>query len=446
MIDFSRARSSTEVTWSLDPFAIVKPHDPRFADIERDLPREHFGVSAPVRRMFGDPNLRPGQVKFGILGHRGTGKSTLIRKAMDELRPVGIMPVMVDALTSFDQTDFGLADVMLVVVRSVIAELHEQGIALADEVVESTYRWFAEELMTASSREQIEASIAAEAGVGLELPKLAKFSAKLASALKTNNEYRVEIRQRALRDINELVRRVNRLLDGAHAALEARKQQLCVVFDNLEKLIDRELVAKAVLVPAQELRELRCHLVLFLHPADDYAPAQVAARQCFWTIHVPALPVRFEGDDDAVVRPGAAKAIRRLLAARLELDGVFADPDAALERLAQLSGGNLRDLFRLVLRAAELAEPKAISVDHLATAGLWLAGQRTPLMSPAGWRRAVEIHETKRVHNSKEDAHLLLHSCVLSCGGTPWWDVHPVVRGDLEFERISRELQRARDE
>ena len=440
MSEFVRARNSTEVTWSLDPFTIVKPHDPRFADIEKDLPREHFGVSEPVRRIFGDPKRAPGQVKFGIIGHRGTGKSTLIRKAMDDLRPLGIMPVLVDALTSVDQTNFGLADFMLVVVRSVIAELEAQQISLEPDVVATTYRWFADELISEQSRKQIEASIETSASAGVGFPSLAQFSAKLASALKTDNEYRVEIRQRALRDVNDLLHRVNRVLDGAHAALAQRKQQLCVVFDNLEKVIDRELVAKAVLVPAQEIRELRCHLVLFLHPADDYAPTQIAASQCFRTIHVPALPVRFKGDDTDVVRPEAKRAIRRLLDARLELDGVFSDSDAALDSLARLSGGNVRDVFRLVLRAAELAEPERIEVDHVARASVWLAGQRTPLMTAADWRRAVQIDATKRVRNSQEDAHLLLHSCVLSYDGLPWWDVHPIVRADPEFERVRLEL------
>lgn len=440
MHNFARAQNSTEVTWSLDPFSNVTPHDPRFADIERDLPREHFGVSVPVRRMFGDPQRKPGQVKFAVIGHRGTGKSTLVRKAMDDLRPLGIMPVMVDAMTSFDQSDFGLADVILVVARAVIAELDTQGHALDPNVVEATYLWFADELVSEQSRKQIESSIGAEATASIGFESLAKFSAKLASAIKTNNEYRVEIRHRALRDVDELIRRVNRLLDGAHAALAARKQQLCVVFDNLEKIVDRELVTKAVLVPAQELRELRCHLVLFLHPADDYAPTQIAASQCYRTLQIPALPVRFKGDGIAVVRPEARKAIQRLLDARLVPEQVFSDADAALTRLARESGGNIRDLFRLVLRAAELAEPAPITDEHITSACAWLGGQRTPLMSLADWRRAVQIDATKRVQNSTEDAHLLLHSCVLFYDGLPWWDVHPLVRNDPEFERVRQDM------
>lgn len=80
MHDFVRARSSTEAFWAFDPFALVTHEDPRFADIEQDLPREHFGVTVPVRRHFLNPQRKPGSVKFAVIGHQGTGKSTLVAR------------------------------------------------------------------------------------------------------------------------------------------------------------------------------------------------------------------------------------------------------------------------------------------------------------------------------------------------------------------------------
>jgi hypothetical protein len=437
--DFARARSSTEAFWAFDPFAVVKPDDPRFADIEKDLPREHFGVAAPVHRYFSDPARKRGSVKFAVIGHQGMGKTTLLRKAMADLRPLGIMPVYIDALTAFDQGDLLLPDLILVVAREVISTLAEQGIALDATIVDATYHWFADELLTRTYAEQIEASIGTQAQAGVDFPLLAKFSARFAASLKTDNEYRKEIRQHAVRDVNELVRRVNILLDGAHAALSERKQQLCVVFDNLEKLIDRDMVAKAVLAPAQELRALRVHMVLFLHPADDYAPTHIAASQAYDVVNIPSLPVRFKGDAVDHVRPEAAKAIRRLLEARVVLEEVFADPDRALASLASMSGGHIRDLFRLARRATELAEPRKVELEHIEAAGRWLSGHRTPLMTAADWRRAVPIHRTNAIQNSVADAHMLLHSCVLFYDGEPWWDLHPVVREDPGFARATLE-------
>lgn len=438
MHDFVRARSSTEAFWAFDPFALVTHEDPRFADIEQDLPREHFGVTVPVRRHFLNPQRKPGSVKFAVIGHQGTGKSTLVGKAMASLRPLGVMPIYIDALTEFDQGDLLLPDVVLVIARAVIAELAAQNITLDADVVTAIYTWFAEELLTETQATQISASLGGEAQVGVDIPFLAKFVSRFVASLKTDNEYRREIRRHALRDVNVLLDRANLLLRKAHEALAARKQELCVVFDNLEKLTDRSMVARAVLAPAQELRRLHVHIVWFLHPADDYAPGDVAASAAWPIVNVPALPVRHIGDGDQFVRDDARKAIRRLLDARVVLDEVFAEPEPAVDAFARMSGGHMRDILRLATRAAELAEPQKIELRHIESAARWLAGHRTPLMTAEDWLRAVEIHETRQIRNGAEDARMLLHSCVLFYDGEPWWDVHPVVREDAGFTRAQQ--------
>jgi hypothetical protein len=112
---------------------------------------------------------------------------------------------------------------------------------------------------------------------------------------------------------------------------------------------------------------------------------------------------------------------------------VFADVDGALEALARLSGGHVRDLLHLARQAGANAEPAKIQVRHIEAASVWLAGQRTILMREKDWRRAVEISQTNKVGNRDEDSHMLLHSCVLNYNGQPWWDVHPVIRQDSQF-------------
>lgn len=436
MHPFVRARSSLEAFWAFDPHTQLLVNDPRFADFEKILDREHYeGVSAPIRRRFTNPARAPGSVKFAVMGHQGTGKSTLVGRAMAGLRDIGIMPVTIDALTDFDQADMVLSDVVLVIVRAVIAELAAQEIELERDVVEAIHAWFADELLTEVHKTEIQASMTSEAAAGLDIPALAKFAARFIAALKHDNEYRTEIRKRALRDTNVLINRANLLLRAAHDKLAARKQELCVVLDNLEKVTDREMVARAVLAPAQELRRLAVHIVWFLHPADDYAPRGVAASAAWPVITVPALPVRHRGDDVALVREDARNAVHRLLDARAELDAVFEEPEPAIVELARLSGGHVRDILRMAARAAELAEPSKIGMRHIHAAARWLAGHRIPLMMAQDWPRAHAIHATGQIRNGDEDARLLLHSCVLAYDGEPWWDVHPIVREHPEFER-----------
>ena len=113
--------------------------------------------------------------------------------------------------------------------------------------LESVRLWFAEELLATNQSKQILGSIETSAEGGASIPFLAALSGKVAASLKTDTEYRREIRRRAERDPVALIRRANILLDAVHKALAPRRTKLCVVFDNLEKtnptLVDRALHA-----------------------------------------------------------------------------------------------------------------------------------------------------------------------------------------------------------
>lgn len=433
MSELVRATTVEEAFDALDPFALVKPSDPFFADIEADLPREHFGVSEELKRHFRAIRKRRRWQHLGIVGHKGTGKTTLVRKAMAELRDQGVMAVQINARLAIDQGGFTFADMILIIARSVIGCLAEQQIELDAELVGHLHRWFAEELLEETQSKQISGAIEGTVGAENKLALLAAFSAKLTASLKSDNDYRRVIRRRAERDPLDLLRRMNLLLDGAHKVLEARQQQLCVVFDDLEKIEKRELVDQAVLQRADEFRALRCHLLLFFSPADQYSPRTIQAGQAFSLVTVPVLPVRYRGDSPDQVRPEAHRAITRLLDARLSLANVFVEVDTSVSALARLSGGHVRDLLQIARRAVELAEPNKVTVENIEKAARRIASERTVLMHPDDWPRAREIADCNRVENRSEDSHLILHSCVLNYDGEPWWDVHPLLRDDPRF-------------
>src|SRR5690606_13262446 len=111
---------------ALDPFALVKPSDPFFADFEPLFPADHYGVSDKLKRHF---RLIQGQRRWqhvGVVGHKGTGKTTLVSKAMSELRSSGIMAVTINTQLAVDQGGFTFTDMMLILARSVIECLAEQ--------------------------------------------------------------------------------------------------------------------------------------------------------------------------------------------------------------------------------------------------------------------------------------------------------------------------------
>ncbi len=441
-----RASTPAEAFDTLDPFAVVRPEDPWYADIESYFDRRHYGLVAQlVRRLSPRPTGRDYE-HIGIVGHKGSGKTTLVRKAMEELAPKGLHPFYVDAIAAFDQGDLSFSDVILVIARAVIDGLGEAGVDIPAREFEMLKMWFAEELLTESHRQQILASVETEAGAGGSIPWLVKLTAKITAALKSDNEYRREIRQRAERDPVDLVRRANQLLDAAAHALSSRheeRRRLVVVLDNLEKLADRRQVDAAVLRRADGLRELRCHLLLFFAPEDQYAPVTVQADQAFDLITLPMLPVRGRDDGWERVAAPVLDAVRELLARRMDLARVLTEPDAVLLALAKWSGGRLRDIFHLTRLACELSDPDPVTPELMDLAARRLSGERVTAAKPDQWARLAEIARDKQVANDPTDGFLLQHSLVLNYDGEPWWDVHPFVRLDRRFEtawKASRQI------
>lgn len=433
-----QAKNSTEAFWTLDPFAKVELGDRWFVELEPLLPREHYGVSQRLQHHLGPSRTRPEFVHVALVGHAGTGKSTLARQALASLSD-GLAPVYIDSLQSFDHSDLAAADMMLVAAEAVIGQLVDLEVDLARNDLEVLRQWLVEELVIETHREQllggVEGAIEGEVSAAL----VARIASKITAALKVDHDYRREIRRRAERDPRELTRRINLLFDSVHVALEPRK--LCVVFDNLEKF-KLELIDRALLQRSQEIRQLHCNTLLFCSPAAELTPIGTPLGKVFVSVTVPALPVRMPGDAAYVVRPEAVAAIEQLLARRVELDGVFEDPSACVQALAHWSGGHLGDLLHIARHAVESVEPRKVGVEDIEQAARWLGARLTASLRPEDLPRAVELHRTHRVFGTSHDRRMLESSCVLQYNGTAWWDVHPAVRADALFMAAQREADR----
>lgn len=424
-----QARNPSEAFWTLDPFAVVEPGDRWFVDLETLLPREHYGVSQRLQRHLGPSRTRPEFVHVALVGHAGTGKSTVARHALSVLSDT-LAPIYVDSVQALDQADLACTDMLLVAAEAVIGQLAELEVELGRASLEVLRQWLVEELVTEPHRAAllggVEGALEGEVSIGL----VARIASKITSALRSEQDYRRQIRQRAERDPRELTRRINLLFDAVNAALEPRK--LCVVFDNLEKF-SRDLIDRVVLQRAEEIQALHCNTLLFASPAAELSSTGVPLAKSFICVTAPALPVRLPGDAVYVVRPEALTAIEQLLSRRVVLDGVFEDPSACVQALAHWSGGQLGDLFQIARRALENVEPRKVGVEDIEHAARWLGARLTAGLRPEDLPRAVEIHRSHRVFATIHDRRLLESSCLLQYNGTQWWDVHPAVRADALF-------------
>lgn len=433
-----RAQTPAEGFYTLDPFLLVNPNEPWYCDLSQYFDAQHYPVLRRLDKFFKPPaSMRLSRfVHLGLVGHKGTGKSTLIRQATQDLQP-DIVTTFVQSLSVFDQSDLTFSDVVLVIVKAIADYLEERKIQLPQPQYQLVLKWFTEELVTTNRSKEIFGDLTTQAEAGVKLPFVAAFIAKLTATIRSKSEYRTEIRERAERDSVELIRNANLFIDAATQELNAAGlgQTFLVVFDDLEKITNRALVDAAVLRRAEELRRLRCHIVFLLDPADQYAPVTVQASQAFDIVNVPNLRIRDRTDTLDFVRPEAIKAVFDVLDKRVDLEHVFADPQKAVEQFAAISGGRLRDLMILAKQACENATGNLVTQHDVDFAIRSVRSQRITAVQPEQWKRLAEIHRDKQISNQKDDAYLLLHSLVLNYNGEQWFDIHPLLEADPRFRQ-----------
>lgn len=420
-----RAENAADAFWTLDPLIPIGPGDLWFSDLESDFPAHEYDFVAPLVRRLTPPARGARHQHVAVVGHRGVGKSTLVRKAVHALETGhGFLSVYLDVESTLDLSDFTFPDVLISVVSAVAGALEQRQVRLPDDELRQFRTYFADELLTKEHVTTIAGSTEAHADAGASVPLLARLLAKVTALMRSDNVYRQTLRRQVERDPRVMLERANLFLAAASRVLG---KHLLVVLDNLEKISDRKLVEKAVLQRASELRSLLLSMVLFLHPADEFAPHQVRASEAFPLVHLPTLPVRKETETYEVVNAPALAAVRNLLDRRVDLSAVFDDVDACVRRIVRHSGGRLRDVLELARGACELVDGGKVSVALIDRVARKTAGYRGAILSAEDNQRLVAVARTKKVPNDASHGYLLLHSMVLQYNGVPWWDIHPLL-------------------
>ncbi|HEX4417131.1 MAG TPA: P-loop NTPase fold protein, partial [Kofleriaceae bacterium] len=259
-----RAANPLEAFDAFNPQLTIAPEHPWYADIESFFDPARYGLRDALHRRivpnkFNDQFDKPFR-SVGVVGHRGAGKTTLVRSAIAKLKDQHqFTPIVIDALAVLDQSDFAFADVILTLVNAVVAELERVGATIPDDELQLVRLWFADELLSKAQSTTLQGDVTTSAELSSGIPLFAKLMAKLSAIVRTDSQTRREIRQHIEREPRELTRRANLLFDAAARAFGT--QQLLIVIDNLEKINNRNLVDAAILRRADELHGLRATLI-----------------------------------------------------------------------------------------------------------------------------------------------------------------------------------------
>lgn len=369
-------------------------------------------------------------------GHRGSGKSTELFRLKRMLEESNYFVVYFDVEAELNISDLDYTDVLLTIAQQVEKQMRECAkIEIKSELLDNIANWFGTTVIREQKSRDINATLETESSIGIQLPfakMLARFKGEIKSSSIRRTEIRRELEQKAL----ELIQRVNELLDDARVRLEKHgKRGLVLIVDGLERLLYRVVDAATgrsshdllFIEHGEQLRSPNCHLV-YTFPINLLSARNVGQIFNETTI-LPMIKI-LEKDGEPCTM--GLKALRQIIASRLDIDAIFDSPDL-VDRLVQLSGGHLRDLLRLVRYALDYTNT-TVSAEHVEQAMRQLVNEYDYLIPDKDLPLLHEVHRTRQVPNDEPHALLLYNLLVLEYrNGKRWAAIHPAVQATSRF-------------
>ncbi|MBA3548017.1 MAG: hypothetical protein H0T76_16155 [Nannocystis sp.] len=276
-------------------------------------------------------------------------------------------------------------------------------------------------------------------GVDLDLDLLGGM-AKLKAKVKTEFGLQKRIRETLHERVTELMSDLSDLLIDLRAGLAAQGvDDLVIIADNLEKIVFAELDHQGArnthdLFFIEQLpivQQLHAHIILTVPVSLHFAHARL--RQVFLNPTVKVLPMVPVHEPGAPAKPHnrGIEVLKSLLSVRVDTSILFAD-DAAFTRAIELSGGVIRDLFRIVLESLSLKPAMGLTVADIEDGVKDIVSSYERMLQ--GKNYLPGLHEIAAcscfpVGFDEAARNALLHSMVvLEYNGVTWYDVHPLAR------------------
>ena len=455
------ATNLEEMHRTLTPRPLKTPDEMRLFYIE-SLNKVRGGVKTDrmMRGMIRSYN-EASHYKAALGGHSGAGKTTELAHLISRHEVAArLQPLWFSALSDIDPGGFKPFDVVLVMMIRLVEEtakpLSEGGVVgkrIQDSLLEDLTRWFASG--STKFTEGTSVAVSVEAGGGVKSETLwatvtglffnAKGEAKYTSDRKTEVvEYRLTQIFRLIDLANRVLDECNRLLKEATKSVEyPLGREWLFIGDDFEKAgISPERTEDLFVHYGNVFKDLRTHLLFTVPVSLVYSDRSVSLPFEKACVHIiPDTPVF---DQQHKVHSAGREALREVVCARVG-ESLFAN--GQLDRLLAASGGNLRDLFALIVQSADEAldrgEPEAGSIqsDDVTKAinSLRISYERALGESPDDRAEKItyemKAERLKQVYDGKGDAKIadsVLHSLLRSravqeFNGEGWFGVHPLV-------------------
>jgi hypothetical protein len=427
---------------SFKPDSPLEPGDPRYVDFQDVRGDEN------ILTELGGYILNDESNTYQLYsGHRGSGKSTELKRLAQYLEGEGFVVVYFAAATddagdlSFNDTQY--QDILLSCTRQLLEKLQDR----ADTT--PIWNWLQKRWEKLTDLALAEVSLD-KLSLDVAIPMFSKITA----AVRTEPTKREEIRKLVEANTESLVKALNAFIKNAKVQVKGGENRIVVIADNLDRIVQTQEENKPtnleeIFINRSELmKSLDCHMIYTAPIALLYSKSAPDLQDIYGKPQILPMVMVQNRDSDEVVKEGMDR-LREAIARRVErvcdrslVPEVFAS-DKVLNLLCFSCGGHLRDLMHMARNAMNLAMELPIQEKQVKRAIANFRPAYLNALSEDEWPLLLEVHATKRKANDGDGKHrdLLAKRCILEYRFfdedeedlVTWHDVHPLIRGAQLF-------------
>ena len=429
-----------EVNASLQLDEALQDEDPRWVDTqsvrgESGLRQLRLALGMSERQLRSSPE----RGYYLFCGHRGSGKSTELRRVRNDLdAPGAYCVVFADVAQELDVNNLRYQDVLLHLAGKLMERLEKDGVIMEHVHLQKLQDWFFERVENRAETKDFAQEIRAGVEAGAGIPGLAKLFGGISNALKTNTTYKEELRRTLQNYFTDFSEAFNHLIESAEEAiLDAGKdRRILFVIDGADRLSGDD--AKAFFVSdVHQLRQVRGRFI-YCAPVHLAYEGNEILQNFDGMFQLPMIKIV---DQDDTTNQDGREVMREMMHRRAAPD-LF--DEGVVDILVEYSGGHPRDLLRLLRYAFLNAEHGRFDEASARRAVRELATEFRRFLGPKDYRLLAEIDSAspeRTMPDNPDHRRRLLYNLALLEYNKFFWRSHPVIRTTDEYEAARNTLK-----
>jgi hypothetical protein len=394
-----------------------------------------------IKRRLLDDKL--GEMHCLLAGFRGSGKSTELNKMQQELQD-DFLVLNISIHNELDPVNFNYTDLIILIMQRLFDCAEENNLNINEALLANIKSWTNSEEIEKIKEFSNEFEAGAEGEVGFSIPFFSKFFATLKNITKFNYSAKKTINEIVEHQLTDLLRHCNDLIRDISLELDSKDKGLLVIIEDTDKL-NIDIATKLFHIHSSVFMSLRTNMI-FTYPIALKCSQLSNIINATFDNNCYELPMVKITNKDGSENHNGINALKELIAKR---GIIHCFEEEVLQKFIKSSGGCIRDLFRMIIDAADFALDEnlhKINEIHYNKAFIKLkrsyketiAEKQKPdgsvIKSEEYYQVLDKLNKSslKQLENSEIDLDLRHNLCILGYNGEGWYNVHPAVKEILK--------------